>query len=223
MVTCSSLELILVHHLNTINNLTLAILHKTGISQVLLKLSSLKELDMIIMGSSNPKLSSSNHLMGPKLVALVTTTVSHQLLVGIANKDTLKKDMRLDTKDMANRLLILSLGMISARVMALLLAMEMRLTLQLKMVTLLPMVPKVRLLKHRRLGNHNRDTLGASLVLTLHTQLSLVMVLHQPHNPVMGLHLYPRQVHTLAMGHHRARKHHQTHQCMVSLSNHHLR
>lgn len=124
MATHSSPELILVHHLSTINNLTLAILHKTGTSQMPHRISSLlKELDMTTMGNSKPKLSSSrHHLMGPKLVTLVTTTIRHQLLVDIANKDTLKRDMVLDTKVMASQL---NLGMINARVMALLLPMEM--------------------------------------------------------------------------------------------------
>lgn len=223
MAICSSLELILVHHLSTISSLTLAILLKTGISQVPHRISNLLKLDMIITGNSNPKLSSSSHLMGPKLLILVTTTISHRHLADIANKDTLKMDMRLDTKVMASRLLILNLDMINARDMALLLAMEVQLTLLLKMATLLPMAPKVRLVKHYHLGNLNRDTWGASLVLTLCTPLNLVMQRHQPHNPVMGLHLYPRERMCLAMGHLRARKRHQTHPLMVSLSSHHLR
>lgn len=88
------------------------------------------------------------------------------------------------------------------------------------MATLLPMALKVRLVKHHHLGNLNRDTRGASLVPPLRTRLSLGMGFHQPHNLVMGLHL---EAHTLVMGHLRARKHHQIHQHMLSLSNHRLR
>lgn len=101
--------------------------------------------------------------------------------------------MELDTMVMASSLQILNLGMINARVIALRQATAMRQPLQPKMATLLPMAPKVRLVKHHHLGNLNRDTWGDSLALTLHTQLTvllnLVMECLQPHNPVMGLHL----------------------------------
>lgn len=108
MATCSRLGLILARPLNTVSNLTPAILHKTGISQVLHKASSLlKQLDMITMANSNPNLSSSHSsslTMGLKVATLVITTISLQHLVDIANKGILRMDMGLGTQVMASHL-----------------------------------------------------------------------------------------------------------------------
>lgn len=143
MVTCSSLEHTLVHHLSMVclSRLTLAILNrllvgmpKTGTSQLPHKVSRLlRELGTTIMANSpHPSSSSSSsQLVGHQLIILFTTIVRPPLLVDMVNKGTLRMGMGVDIKPhqpnmvMASHQQILPLGMTSSMVMVLQQAMAM--------------------------------------------------------------------------------------------------